>query len=83
MLSVEGVEKPLDWPPEMVRASDLARLSVIALIEAFRAAMAAAHQQVPAHDTRGWSDDRGDKRVLLLPQPDTSARPKLDLEARW
>ncbi len=36
--SVEGFEGPLDWLPEMARAGtiELAPLSIVALIEAFR-----------------------------------------------
>ena len=43
VLSVAGFEGPLDWLLEMVQARriDLARLSILALIEAFCAAMAA------------------------------------------
>ncbi len=41
VLSVEGFEGPLDWLLERVRAGkiDLARLSILALIEAFIGAM--------------------------------------------
>ena len=43
VLSVDGFEGPLDWLLEMVQARriDLARLSILALIETFCAAMAA------------------------------------------
>jgi segregation and condensation protein A len=41
VLSVEGFEGPLDWLLEMVRARkiDLARLSIVALVEAFASAL--------------------------------------------
>jgi segregation and condensation protein A len=61
VLSVEGFEGPLDWLLEMVRARkiDLARLSILALIEAFAIALEGAAAQ---HDTRSvaslwrWGD---------------------------
>jgi segregation and condensation protein A len=47
VLSVEGFEGPLDWLLEMVQARkiDLARLSILALIEAFAAALEAVLAQ--------------------------------------
>ncbi len=44
VLSVNGFEGPLDWLVEMARARklDLARLSILALVEAFGAALTAA-----------------------------------------
>ncbi len=47
VLSVEGFEGPLDWLLEMVRARkiDLARLSIVALIDAFAGALEAALAQ--------------------------------------
>ena len=44
VLSVDGVEGPLDWLVEMARARklDLSKLSILALVEAFGAAMTAA-----------------------------------------
>jgi segregation and condensation protein A len=61
MLSVEGFEGPLDWLLEMVRAHkiDLARLSILALIEGFSTALEAGLAQ---RDTRSaaplwrWGD---------------------------
>jgi segregation and condensation protein A len=61
VLSVEGFEGPLDWLLEMVRARkiDLARLSILALIEAFADALEGAAAQ---HDARSvaslwrWGD---------------------------
>jgi segregation and condensation protein A len=61
VLSVEGFEGPLDWLLEMVRARkiDLARLSILALIEAFADALEDAAAQ---HDARSvaslwrWGD---------------------------
>ncbi len=47
VLSVEGFESPLDWLLEMARARklDLARLSILALIEAFAGAMQMAFRR--------------------------------------
>jgi segregation and condensation protein A len=60
VLSVDGFEGPLDWLLEMVRARqiDLARLSVVALVEAFASAMEAAlahRDNAPAQLMR-WGD---------------------------
>jgi segregation and condensation protein A len=60
VLSVDGFAGPLDWLLEMVRARqiDLARLSVVALIEAFAGAMEAAltrRDTAPAELVR-WGD---------------------------
>ena len=44
VLSVDGFEGPLDWLLEMAQARkiDLARLSIVALVEAFATALEAA-----------------------------------------
>jgi segregation and condensation protein A len=60
VLSVDGFEGPLDWLLEMVRARqiDLARLSVVALVEAFANAMdtgLACQDNAPAQLVR-WGD---------------------------
>ncbi|HEY2131920.1 MAG TPA: segregation/condensation protein A, partial [Acetobacteraceae bacterium] len=60
VLSVDGFEGPLDWLLEMVRARqiDLARLSVVALVEAFAGAMDTAlarQDNAPAQLVR-WGD---------------------------
>jgi chromatin segregation and condensation protein Rec8/ScpA/Scc1 (kleisin family) len=50
VLAVAGFEGPLDWLLDMARARkiDLARLSILALVEAFAGAMEAALHRVPA-----------------------------------
>jgi segregation and condensation protein A len=60
VLSVDGFEGPLDWLLEMVRARqiDLARLSVVALVDAFAGAMdnaLARQENAPAQLVR-WGD---------------------------
>ena len=47
LLAVDGFEGPLDWLLEMARAQriDLTKLSILALVEAFTAAMSAALMQ--------------------------------------
>jgi segregation and condensation protein A len=60
VLAVDGFEGPLDWLLEMVRARqiDLARLSVVALVEAFAGAMdnaLARQDNAPAQLVR-WGD---------------------------
>ncbi|MGI4945937.1 MAG: segregation and condensation protein A [Janthinobacterium lividum] len=58
VLSVVGFEGPLDWLLEMVRARkiDLARLSILALVEAFGEAMdAALTPGLPAQDLARWA----------------------------
>jgi segregation and condensation protein A len=60
VLSVDGFDGPLDWLLEMVRARqiDLARLSVVALVEAFAGAMDTAlarQDNAPAQLVR-WGD---------------------------
>jgi len=49
MLAVDGFEGPLDWLLELARAGkvDLARLSILALVEAFAGAMDAALTRTP------------------------------------
>jgi len=60
VLAVDGFEGPLDWLLEMARTRkiDLARLSILALVEAFAGAMAAALAQQsddgPALDLLRW-----------------------------
>ena len=50
VLSVDGVEGPLDWLVEMARTHnlDLSKLSILALVEAFGAAMTAACETAQA-----------------------------------
>lgn len=60
ILAVDGFEGPLDWLLAMARARkiDLARLSILALVEAFAHAMEAALQRVPdapAPDLAQWA----------------------------
>jgi len=60
ILAVDGFEGPLDWLLAMARARkiDLARLSILALVEAFGAAMQAALQRAPdapAPDLARWA----------------------------
>lgn len=58
VLVAEGFEGPLDWLLEMVRAHkiDLARLSIIALVESFATAMdAALSQNVPTPEVARWA----------------------------
>jgi len=59
-LAVDGFEGPLDWLLEMARARriDLARLSILALVEAFTGAMDAALARgtgAPAPDLARWA----------------------------
>jgi segregation and condensation protein A len=61
VLVVEGFDGPLDWLLEMARAQkiDLAQLSILALVEAFADAMAAAMTRTPggpALDLARWGD---------------------------
>lgn len=61
ILSVEGFEGPLDWLLEMARARriDLARISILALVEAFATAMEAAlarQDGLPAARLARWGD---------------------------
>lgn len=51
MLSVEGFEGPLDWLLELVRARriNLARLSIVALVDAFAAALSDALAEADRH----------------------------------
>ncbi len=59
---MDGVEGPLDWLVEMARSRklDLSKLSILALVEAFAAAMTAAldrqAQGRPAPDLARWAD---------------------------
>ena len=61
VLSVDGFEGPLDWLVEMARARklDLARLPLLALVEAFAAALTAAlgtdRAAHPAPDLTRWA----------------------------
>ena len=60
MLAVDGFEGPLDWLLALARAGkvDLARLSILALVEAFAGAMEAALRRAPdapAPDLAQWS----------------------------
>ncbi|MGI4946951.1 MAG: segregation and condensation protein A [Janthinobacterium lividum] len=58
VLSVDGFEGPLDWLLEMVRARkiDLARLSILALVEAFASAMDAALSRIlPTPELARWA----------------------------
>ena len=58
VLSVEGFEGPLDWLLEMARARklDLARLSILALVEAFGEAMQAVlTPDLPTADLAHWA----------------------------
>ena len=56
VLSVDGFEGPLDWLLELVRTHrlDLSQLSIVALIEAFAAALEQALQQ--------WASQDGQRR---------------------
>ena len=62
VLSVDGFEGPLDWLVEMARARklDLARLSILSLVEAFGAALTEAlgtdRVAHPAPDLARWAD---------------------------
>ncbi len=62
VLSVGGVEGPLDWLVEMARTRklDLSKLSILALVEAFGAAMTEAlgrdEAARPAPDLARWAD---------------------------
>ena len=62
VLTVEGFEGPLDWLVEMARAGkiDLARLSILALVEAFGAALEAGLAQrrgsSPSIDLGRWGE---------------------------
>ncbi len=62
VLSVDGVEGPLDWLVGMARTRklDLSKLSILALVEAFGAAMTAAldgtAQGRPPPDLARWAD---------------------------
>ena len=61
ILAVDGFEGTLDWLLALARARriDLARLSILALVEAFGAAMEAALQRAPdapAPDLARWAD---------------------------
>ena len=60
MLAVDGFEGPLDWLLELARTRkiDLARLSILALVEAFAGAMEAALRRAPdapAPDLAQWA----------------------------
>ena len=61
VLSVDGFEGPLDWLVEMARARklDLSKLSILALVEAFGAALVAALEGTaasrPAADLARWA----------------------------
>ncbi len=60
VLAVNGFEGPLDWLLEMARAKkiDLARLSIVALVDAFVGAMQRAFGQAPARavaDLSRWA----------------------------
>ncbi len=60
VLAVDGFEGPLDWLLERARAGqiDLARLSILALVDAFGAALDAAlarRLDAPAPDLRQWA----------------------------
>ena len=61
VLSVDGFEGPLDWLVEMARARklDLSKLSILALVEAFGAALVAALEGTaaprPAADLTRWA----------------------------
>lgn len=60
VLAVDGFEAPLDWLLELARTRkiDLARLSILTLVEAFAAAMDVALQRapgVPAPDLAQWA----------------------------
>jgi len=60
VLVVDGFEGPLDWLLDRVRAGqiDLARLSILALVDAFGAALDAAlarRPDAPAPDLRQWA----------------------------
>ena len=85
VLSVEGFEGPLDWLLGMVQAHriDLARLSILALIEAFCAAMAAGLADAAGgsaslarwHDWLVMAATLTQLRArLLLPAPQPEAR---------
>jgi segregation and condensation protein A len=56
VLVVDGFEGPLDWLLEMAQAQkvDLARLSIVALIEAFATAMEAALARRIVAARRSW-----------------------------
>lgn len=60
VLAVDGFEGPLDWLLEMARAQriDLAKLSILALVEAFTAALNAslAHQRGRRVDLVRWGE---------------------------
>ena len=60
MLAVDGFEGPLDWLLELARAGkvDLARLSILALVEAFADALEAGLHRTPdapAPDLAQWA----------------------------
>ena len=93
VLLVDGFEGPLDWLVEMARARklDLTRLSILALVEAFGAALtgaldgtATAH---PAADLARWADwltlaaDLVRLRLSLLLPPDAPAARAAQAEA--
>ena len=92
VLSVNGFEGPLDWLVEMARARklDLARLSILALVEAFGAALTAALDGTAAHpppDLARWADwltlaaDLVRLRSDLLLPPDAPAARAAQAEA--
>ncbi len=60
VLAVDGFEGPLDWLLEMARAQrvDLAKLSILALVEAFTAALntALAHEGARQVDLSRWGE---------------------------
>jgi segregation and condensation protein A len=74
VLAIDGFAGPLDWLVEMARSRklDLARLSILALIEAFAASMQAAFAQ-PLPGARGdvagdvAGDAAGDAAAPLVP----------------
>ncbi len=86
VLAVAGFEGPLDWLVEMARARriDLARLSILALVDAFGAAMDAALAQQRSggtpFDLQRWGDwtvlaaQLAELRSRLLLADDTQAR---------
>ncbi len=95
VLSVDGFEGPLDWLVEMARACklDLARLSILALVEAFGAALTEALEggegNRPPPDLARWADwltlaadlVRLSSDLLLLPDAPAARAAQAEAEA--
>ena len=95
VLSVDGFEGPLDWLVETARARklDLSRLSILALVEAFGAALTAALENCernrPPLDLARWADwltlaaalVQMRSNLLLLPDAPAAQTARAEAEA--